>query len=92
MHKHQVNEKEDAMKNKNSDLLNQFSKQMIKQRMKKNMSHEQLSEIVDCHVNTISNIENAKTYPSFEMAMKISKILKISLDDIINQVLLDIDI
>lgn len=77
-------------KTTNTPLLKYFSKQIIRQRTQKKMSQLQLAEIVDCHLNTINNLENGRYHPSFELALKISKVLEISLDKMVDLVLQDI--
>lgn len=73
-------------------LLKYFSKQIIRRRTEQKISQMQLAEMIDCHLNTINNIETCRHDPTFEMAVKISKVLKISLDKIVDYVLEEIDI
>jgi transcriptional regulator with XRE-family HTH domain len=76
----------------NVKIMKYFSRQMASKRTQKNMSQGELSEIVDCHINTINNIECGRSSPNFEMALKLSKVLDISLDQMIKEVLKDLDL
>jgi len=58
---------------------------MISKRKQLKISQQELSEIVDCHINTINNIETKRSNPSFEMVMRLSIALDISIDKIINE-------
>ena len=79
-------------KSNTTPLLKYFSKQIILRRTQEKISQMQLAEMVDCHLNTINNIETCRHDPTFEMAVKISKVLKISLDKMVDYVLQEIDI
>lgn len=78
------------MTRQSSYLLKHFSKQIIVRRTEKNISQMKLAELIDCHLNTINNIETGRHNPTFEMALKISKVLRISLDEMVDLVLEDL--
>lgn len=73
-------------------LVKYFSKQVILKRIENNLTQLELAEVIDCHLNTIGNIESGKSNLSLEMASKLSKALNISLDEIIDKVLQDVEI
>lgn len=79
-------------KRNTTSLLRYFSKQIIIRRNEQKISQMQLAEMIDCHLNTINNIETCRHDPTFEMALKISKALKISLDAMVDLVLEEINI
>ena len=58
---------------------------MILFRKKAQISQLKLSEIINCHVNTINSIETGKQMPSIETAIKIAFALNISIDDLIKE-------
>lgn len=62
-----------------------FIKKMILYRKKSGISQLKLSEIVNCHLNTINSIETGKQVPSIETAIKIAFALNISMDELIKE-------
>ncbi len=70
------------MKKISYSLIQLFLKKMINKRCERQISQLKLAEMVDCHINTINNIETKRKNPSFEMAIRISIVLNFSIDDI----------
>lgn len=58
---------------------------MISKRKELKISQQELSELVDCHINTINNIETKRANPSFEMVVRLALVLDISLDKVKNE-------
>lgn len=54
-------------------------------RKAKNISQEQMAEILNVSRQTISNWENSKSYPDILMLIKLCEIYKISLDDLLKE-------
>ncbi len=61
-----------------------FSEKLIDLRKNKKMSQEKLAELMDVSRQTISNWELGSTTPDINQAKKLSKIFKISLDELID--------
>lgn len=57
-----------------------LGKRLRREREKKNITQEQLAEMVDCSTAHISHIETGNTIPSVQMLIKIVNELKISSD------------
>ena len=60
-----------------------LGKKIIEMRKNKNLSQEQLAEVLNVSRKTISNWENGKFYPDIDALVKISKCFNISLDDLL---------
>lgn len=60
-----------------------LGKKIIEMRKNKNLSQEQLAEILNVSRQTISNWENGRFYPDIDALVKISKYFNISLDDLL---------
>ena len=60
-----------------------LGKKIIEMRKNKNLSQEQLAEILNVSRQTISNWENGRFYPDIDALVKISKCFNISLDDLL---------
>ena len=60
-----------------------LGKKIIEMRKNKNLSQEQLAEVLNVSRQTISNWENGKFYPDIDALVKISKYFNISLDDLL---------
>lgn len=56
-------------------------------RMQKNLSQEQLSELIDFHQASISHIENGSKGLSLETLIDIANILNVSTDDLLQDVI-----
>jgi DNA-binding XRE family transcriptional regulator len=65
-------------------IMKTFARKIVRHRIEKNMTQLGLSELVGIHVNTLSNIERDSAIPSLVVAMKISFVLDISIDDVMN--------
>lgn len=50
-------------------------------RKNRNLSQEALAERCDCSVSTIGNIESGVNFPSFELLIKFTLVLKVQLQD-----------
>lgn len=73
----------------NRELIVHFSRKIIARRMEKNMSRAELAELCECHNHTIARLECMKHEPSLDLALKIAKVLDISLDAMVDLVLKD---
>ena len=60
-----------------------LGKKIIEMRKNKNLSQEQLAEVLNVSRQTISNWEDGKFYPDIDALVKISKCFNISLDDLL---------
>ena len=60
---------------------------ILKLRKKSGLSHEQLGEKYDLSLRYISDIEQDRAKPSYEVLIKICNIFEISLDQIFSQYL-----
>ena len=60
-----------------------LGKKIIEMRKNKNLSQEQLAEVLNVSRQTISNWENGKFYPDIDALVKLSKCFIISLDDLL---------
>lgn len=65
-------------------FMKTFARKIIAHRQEKNITQQKLAELVGIHVNTLSNIERDAAMPSLLVAMKISFVLDISIDDVMN--------
>ena len=77
---------------KNLTVLRKFSTNMIRKRYEKNISQLKLAEMVGCHLNTINSIEKKTFLPNLDLALKISKVLEISLDELVERALDEIEV
>lgn len=55
------------------NLSNKICKRVKFERMKRNLTQEQLAELADLGRNTVSNIERGESSPSIETLEKLSK-------------------
>lgn len=55
---------------------------MKEYRAKHNLSQDQLAKAVGVRRETIGNIENGKYNPSLKLALDISKVLKVSVEEL----------
>ncbi len=58
-----------------------------KYRLEKNLSQEQLGELIAINAHHISNIEVGRKYPSLELIISISNVLSVTPDDILSDCL-----
>lgn len=63
-----------------TDMLNNFSENMKRRRLKLGLRQKELAEIVGVSIKTIQNYENKKTIPTFAVMESISIALNISLN------------
>jgi DNA-binding XRE family transcriptional regulator len=75
---------------KKHPAIKHFSLLVINHRHERNITQKDLAELCDCHVNTLNNIERGVQHPTFLMAMRISKVLNISIDAIMEKALDDV--
>lgn len=62
--------------------LRMFSKLLRLKRHEKELSQEELAELVGCHPNAIGRLERGEATPSFRMIISIANALKISPKDL----------
>lgn len=67
-----------------NDILTLLGKRIADLRAKRGLTQEQLAEMIDYSTNHISKLELARTNPSFELLVGISKALNIELKDLFN--------
>lgn len=66
-----------------------FGLYITMKRMEKNLTQQDVADLIRCHINTISGIENSKNSVTLDLAFKLCRLLNVSLDDIMNKVLDD---
>ncbi|WP_275400823.1 helix-turn-helix transcriptional regulator [Enterococcus faecium] len=59
-----------------------FESQVKKYRFLKEMTQDELANAVGIRRETIGRLEQAKYNPSLELAVKISKVLEVSIEDL----------
>ena len=67
-----------------NDILTILGKRIAELRTKRGYTQEQLAEMIDYSTNHISKLELARTNPSFELLVSISKALNIELKELFN--------
>lgn len=67
-----------------SDLTRKFGLKVRIERMKKNLSIEELSELADLNRNSVSSIENGKSTPTLETINLLAKALGIKLAELVD--------
>ena len=72
------------MRNKKTELTKKFGWKVRIERTKKNMSQEELAELANLSIITISAIERGATTPSIETANDLAKALGIRLPELID--------
>lgn len=78
------------MKTETTRAVKRFSQKIKQKRYELNISQQRLADVTDVHVNTINNIERGVMTPNLVIAMRISKALKISLDEVLNDIVFDL--
>lgn len=68
----------------------ELGEKILELRKKSNLSQEQLAEMVDVSRQTISKWELSETCPDIKQAKELSKIFKISLDELVDNDISDI--
>lgn len=66
-------------------ILEKFATSMRLRRCELRISQMHLAELVDCHLNAIGRIERMDAIPSLVTAYRISKALKMTLDEMISE-------
>jgi transcriptional regulator with XRE-family HTH domain len=72
------------MNRKLSNLTKKFGLKVKIERIKKNLSIEELAELANLNRNSISAIENGKSTPTLETVNLIAKALGIKLADLVD--------
>lgn len=65
-----------------NDKLKLFGKQIAKIRSRKQLTQEQLAELIGYSTNHISKLESARTNPSFDLIMNIADALKVDVKEL----------
>lgn len=65
-------------------LPKEFGKKVKIERIKKDISQEQLAEMADLHRTTLGGIENGKNTPNLETIAKLANALELSLSEIVD--------
>ena len=64
------------------DELILLGKKIAEIRVKKGLTQEKLSEMINYSANHIAKLESARTNPSFELLVKVAKAMKINTKDL----------
>jgi len=72
------------MNNLDNNLAKEFGKKIQIERIKKEISQEQLAELSNLHRNTISDIEHGKASPTLDTIYKLAKALDLTLSEIVD--------
>jgi len=64
--------------------LTQLGRNIARLRIKKGITQEELEELTNYSTNHISKLESARTNPSFELLVNISKALNIEIKELFN--------
>lgn len=62
--------------------MTSFESQVKKYRLLKEMTQDELASAVGIRRETVGRLEQAKYNPSLELAVKISKVLEVSIEDL----------
>ncbi|MGY3767159.1 helix-turn-helix transcriptional regulator [Vagococcus vulneris] len=62
--------------------MTSFESQVKKYRLLKEMTQDELANAVGIRRETIGRLEQAKYNPSLELAVKISRVLEVSIEDL----------
>lgn len=65
-----------------NEILIMLGKRIAELRVKRGLTQEQLTEMIDYSTNHISKLELARTNPSFDLLVGISRVLNIELKDL----------
>lgn len=66
------------------ELLKRFGKNVKIERIKKDLTREQLSEIMNVSVNYLSNVENGKANMSLAKVLELAEYLKTDIENLLN--------
>ena len=72
------------MNNEQSDLNKKICSRIKLERVKRNLSQEELAELAELNRNTIGNIERGTASPTVDTLEKLAKAFKISVIDLID--------
>ncbi len=67
-----------------AELLKRFGKNVKIERIKKDLTREQLSEIMNVSVNYLSNVENGKANMSLAKVLELAEYLKTDVENLLN--------
>ncbi len=67
-----------------AELLKRFGKNVKIERIKKDLTREQLSEIMNVSVNYLSNVENGKANMSLAKVLELAEYLKTDIENLLN--------
>ena len=71
------------MKNSLNNLSKNFGKRIKIERIKQEISQEQLAELSDLHRTTLGSIENDKTSPTLDSIAKIANALNLTISELL---------
>jgi len=66
------------------NLAKEFGKKVKIERIKKDISQEQLAEMAELHRTTLGGIENGKNMPNLETIAKLANALELSLPEMVD--------
>lgn len=66
------------------ELLKRFGKNVKIERIKKDLTREQLAEIMNVSVNYLSNVENGKANMSLAKVLELAEYLKTDIENLLN--------
>ena len=67
-----------------AELLKRFGKNVKIERIKKDLTREQLAEIMNVSVNYLSNVENGKANMSLAKVLELAEYLKTDIENLLN--------
>ena len=67
----------------NLELQKKFGKRLRYLRRDRDLTQEQLAELIDLSVNAISLLERGRTSPSFETLVKLAKALNVDVGELL---------
>ncbi len=67
----------------NIELQKKFGKRLRYLRRDRDLTQEQLAELIDLSVNAISLLERGRTSPSFETLVKLAKALNVDVGELL---------
>jgi len=67
----------------NIELQKNFGKRLRYLRRDRDLTQEQLAELIDLSVNAISLLERGRTSPSFETLVKLAKALNVDVGELL---------
>ena len=74
------------MKNNLGNLSKNFGKRIKIERIKQEISQEELAELAGLHRTTLGSIENGKTSPTLDSIARIANALKLTISELLTDI------